>query len=90
MTYIFQWEVFTLFATISTLSPALLKNKELNAVIYPISIVLWIASTYIWAIDSVNTPLFALTWIHLVPIMLNIVWGVTDYNRIADKRSKYN
>ena len=93
MTYLFQWELFTLFATIATLSPTILKNKEMNAIIYPTAIVLWVAATYVWAIDYAGTPLFAITYLHLLPMVLVIVWMVIDYNRIADpraqKRKKY-
>ena len=93
MTYMLQWEFFTIFATLVTLSPVVLKRREMNAIVYPAAIVLWIASTYIWAIDSAETPLFALTYLHLLPIVLIVVWMVIDYNRVADsrdrKRSKY-
>jgi len=90
MTYVFQWEVFTIFATLATISPTALKNKGMNGIIYPAAIVLWVASTYVWAIDSAGTPLFPLTYLHLLPIVLIMVWMVIEYNRIADKRTKYN
>jgi len=93
MTYIFQWELFTIFATVATIAPSALKNEEMNGVLYPAAIVLWIASTYVWAIDSVGTPLFALTYLHLLPVVLNIAWMVLDFRRVSDdrvsKRSKY-
>ena len=93
MTYLLIWEFFTIFATALSLSPMMLKRKELNAMIYPGAIVLWLVSTYIWAIDYAGTPLFAITYLHLLPMVLVIVWMVIDYNRIADprtqKRKKY-
>jgi len=82
------WLVFITMGSVFTTGSRIIQEKTLRTLSNPIGIIMWVAATYIYAINFVDTAYFPVVVIHLLPILLHLTWAVNDIN-ISSKVNNY-